>query len=136
MSKPRDEHQKELFRPVLDQTIDLRHPLVLLAEKIDLSFTDGHFRSVCHKRLGQPPLPTRLVAGLQDQYQCGPNVYEALSSRPRTRRAPATIARILSRARFRGSAEKPQSAVTVSFSAGTNARQRTRRAATSSGVSR
>ncbi len=32
MSK-RDEHQKGLFRPVLDQIIDMKHPLVMLAGK-------------------------------------------------------------------------------------------------------
>jgi transposase, IS5 family len=64
MSRPRDERQKELFRPALDQIIDLQHPLVLLAGKIDWSFIDGRFRSVCREGPGQPPLPTRLVAGL------------------------------------------------------------------------
>ena len=64
MSKPRDERQKDLFRPALDQIIDMQHPLVQLAEKIDWGFIDGHFRSVCHEGPGQPPLPTRLVAGL------------------------------------------------------------------------
>jgi len=64
MSKPRDERQKDLFRPSLDQIVNMKHPLVLLAEKIDWAFIDGHFRSVCHEGAGQPPLPTRLVAGL------------------------------------------------------------------------
>ena len=64
MSKPREERQKDLFRPALDQIIDLKHPLVVLAGKIDWGFIDGHFRSVCHEGPGQPPLPTRLVAGL------------------------------------------------------------------------
>ncbi len=45
MSTPRDERQKDLFRPALDQIIDLKHPLVLLAEKIDWSFINGRFRS-------------------------------------------------------------------------------------------
>jgi len=58
MSKPRDERQKDLFRPALDQIIDMRHPLVLLAEKIDWSFIDERFRSVCHEGPGQPPLAT------------------------------------------------------------------------------
>jgi len=64
MSKPRDERQKDLFRPALDQIIDMRHPLVLLAGKIEWGFIDERFRSVCHDGPGQPPLPTRLVAGL------------------------------------------------------------------------
>jgi IS5 family transposase len=64
MSKPRDERQKDLFRPALDQIIDMGHPLVLLAGKIDWGFIDERFRSVCHEGPGQPPLATRLVAGL------------------------------------------------------------------------
>lgn len=64
MSKPREARQKDLFRPALDQIIDMKHPLVLLAQKIDWGFIDGHFRAVCHEGPGQPPLPTRLVAGL------------------------------------------------------------------------
>ena len=35
MSRPRDERQKDLFRPPLDKIIDLGHPLVKLAERID-----------------------------------------------------------------------------------------------------
>ena len=64
MSKPRDERQKDLFRPALDEIIDLGHPLVRLAGEIDWDFLDGRFRSVCTDGAGQPPLPTRLVAGL------------------------------------------------------------------------
>ena len=35
MVKPRDDRHKDLFRPALDQIIDLNHPLVRLAERID-----------------------------------------------------------------------------------------------------
>jgi IS5 family transposase len=38
---PRDERQKELLRPPLDALIDLGHPLVKLAERIDLGFLKG-----------------------------------------------------------------------------------------------
>lgn len=64
MSKPRDERQKDLFRPPLDEIIDLGHPLARLAREIDWGFLDGRFSSVCRAGPGQPPLPTRLVAGL------------------------------------------------------------------------
>jgi IS5 family transposase len=64
MSKPRDERQNDLFRPPLDAIIDLRHPLVRLAGEIDWTFLSGRFSSVCAAGPGQPPLPTRLVAGL------------------------------------------------------------------------
>ena len=64
MSKPRDERQKDLFRPALDQIIDMGHPLVRLAQEIDWSFLERRFASVCEAGPGQPPLPARLVAGL------------------------------------------------------------------------
>jgi IS5 family transposase len=64
MSKPRDERQNDLFRPALDGIINLKHPLVRLAEEIDWAFLDQRFGSVCRAGSGQPPLPTRLVAGL------------------------------------------------------------------------
>jgi IS5 family transposase len=64
MSKPRDDRQKDLFRPPLDRIIDLVHPLARLAEEIDWDFLDIRFSSVCRSGAGQPPLPTRLVAGL------------------------------------------------------------------------
>jgi hypothetical protein len=52
------------LRPALEDIIDLRHPLVRLAREIDWRFLDGRFASVCAASVGQPPLPTRLVAGL------------------------------------------------------------------------
>jgi IS5 family transposase len=42
----------------------LKHPLVLLAEKLDWQFLGGRFAVVCVEGPGQPGLPTRLVAGL------------------------------------------------------------------------
>ncbi|MDH2399059.1 IS5 family transposase [Bradyrhizobium sp. SSUT18] len=64
MSQPRDNRQDDLFRPSLEKIINLRHPLVRLAAEIDWDFLAGRFSSVCRLGPGQPPLPTRLVAGL------------------------------------------------------------------------
>ena len=64
MAKPRDDRQKDLLRPALEEIIDLGHPLVRLAREIDWQFLDGRVASVCTSGPGQPPLPTRLVAGL------------------------------------------------------------------------
>ena len=64
MGKPRDNRQKDLLRPALDEIIDLGHPLVRLAREIGWEFLDGRFSSVCRSGPGQPPLPSRLVAGL------------------------------------------------------------------------
>ena len=64
MSRPRDERQKDLYQPALDQIINMGHPVVKLAGEIDWSFLDRRFDAVCRPGRGQPPLPTRLVAGL------------------------------------------------------------------------
>src|SRR5512135_910175 len=64
MSQPRDDRQDDLFRPSLEKIINLRHPLVRLAAEIDWDFLAARFSSVCRLGPGQPPLPTRLVAGL------------------------------------------------------------------------
>jgi IS5 family transposase len=64
MAKPRDERQKDLFRPALEQIIDMGHPLVRLAAEIDWSFLDRMFGGVYRAGVGQPPLPVRLMAGL------------------------------------------------------------------------
>jgi hypothetical protein len=63
MSQPRDDRQDDLFRPALEKIIDLRHPLVRFAGTIDWDFLARHFSSACRVGPGQPPLPTRLVAG-------------------------------------------------------------------------
>jgi len=64
MSQPRDDRQDDLFRSSLEQIINLRHPLVRLAAEINWDFLAKRFSSVCRVGPGQPPLPTRLVAGL------------------------------------------------------------------------
>ena len=43
MSHPRDDHQDDLFRPSLENIINLRHPLVRLAAAIDWDFLAGRF---------------------------------------------------------------------------------------------
>ena len=64
MSQPRDDRQDDLFGPRLEEIINLRHPLVRLAAEIDWQFLAGRFGSVYRPGPGQPPLPTRLIAGL------------------------------------------------------------------------
>jgi len=64
MARPRDDRQKDLLRPALDQIIDLGHPMARLAGEIDWGFLDQRFASVCEAGPGQPGLPTRLIAGL------------------------------------------------------------------------
>jgi IS5 family transposase len=56
--------QNDLFRARLDQIVDLGHPLARLAATIDWRFLEERFGAVYSDKPGQPPLPTRLMAGL------------------------------------------------------------------------
>jgi IS5 family transposase len=60
----RDSGQSDFFRARLDQIIDLGHPLAKLAATIDWRFLEERFGAVYSDKPGQPPLPTRLMAGL------------------------------------------------------------------------
>ena len=60
----RDSGQGDLLRSRLDQIIDMRHPLVALAHKVDWAFIENTFGEAYKDGPGQPPLPTRLMAGL------------------------------------------------------------------------
>jgi transposase, IS5 family len=60
----RDSGQNDLFRARLDQIVDLSHPLAKLGSAIDWRFLEGRFGAVYADGPGQPPLPTRLMAGL------------------------------------------------------------------------
>jgi hypothetical protein len=65
--KPRERREsgeQDLFRARLDQIIDMKHALVKLARTIDWGFLEGRFGEVYEDGPGQPPLPTRLMAGL------------------------------------------------------------------------
>src|SRR2546422_5236499 len=60
----REGGEQDLFRSRLDQIIDMNHALVKLARAIDWRFLKETFGAVYTDRPGQPPLPTRLMAGL------------------------------------------------------------------------
>src|SRR5262249_16812937 len=64
MSQPRDDRQDDLFQPSLETIINLRHPLVRLAREVDWDFVGRGFGWVWGGGPEQPPLSTRLVAGL------------------------------------------------------------------------
>jgi IS5 family transposase len=63
-SPSRDSGQQDLLRSRLDQIIDMTHPLVMLAGKLDWTFLDKQLGAVYRDGPGQPPLPNRLMAGL------------------------------------------------------------------------
>jgi transposase, IS5 family len=60
----RETGKQDLFRSRLDQIIDLNHALAKLARTIDWGFLEERFGVVYTDGPGQPPLPTRLMAGL------------------------------------------------------------------------
>jgi IS5 family transposase len=60
----RDRGQNDLFRARLDQIVDMNHALAKLGRQIDWTFLEEAFGSVYSDGPGQPPLPTRLMAGL------------------------------------------------------------------------
>ncbi|MGA8312936.1 MAG: IS5 family transposase [Terriglobales bacterium] len=60
----RESGDQDLFRSRLDQIIDMEHALTKLARSIDWRFLDEKFGAVYKDGPGQPPLPTRLMAGL------------------------------------------------------------------------
>src|SRR3979411_972060 len=60
----RETGEQDLFRSRLDQIIDMKHPLVTLGRAVDWRFLEERFGEVYTDSPGQPPLPTRLMAGL------------------------------------------------------------------------
>ena len=61
--KPQHRDQAELFRSRLDQILDRRHPLFVLADQIDWAVFDTKFGRLYADK-GRPALPTRLMVGL------------------------------------------------------------------------
>ena len=64
--RPREQSkgQDDLFRSRLDQIIDMKHELVRLAGLVDWPLLDQKLGDMYTDGPGQPPLPTRLMAGL------------------------------------------------------------------------
>ena len=60
----RESGKQDLFRSRLDQIIDMNHALAKLARSIDWWFLEERLGAVYSDGPGQPPLPTRLMAGL------------------------------------------------------------------------
>lgn len=60
----RETGQADIFRSRLDQIIDLNHPLARLARTIGWEFLETECGAVYSDGPGQPPLATRLMAGI------------------------------------------------------------------------
>jgi len=62
--KPSQPQTTELFRPLLDEQLNMRHPLIRLAGLMDWEQIEQHFVACFTSDRGRPALPPRLVAGL------------------------------------------------------------------------
>ena len=62
IGKSPDRHQRELFRPLLTDFIDMTDDLVLLGQKIDWSYFEKEFAPL-YSNTGQPAMPVRLMVG-------------------------------------------------------------------------
>lgn len=62
IGKPANQNQRNLFQPLLREFINLKHELVLLADKIDWSYFEKEFAPL-YSKTGKPAMPIRLMIG-------------------------------------------------------------------------
>jgi len=62
IGKSKTQKQRDLFKPLLSDFIDMSHELVLLANKIDWNYFEDEF-SVYYSHTGKPSMPIRLMVG-------------------------------------------------------------------------
>jgi IS5 family transposase len=73
IGKSPDRHQRELFRPLLTDFIDMTDDLVLLGQRIDWNYLEKEFAPL-YSNTGQPAMPVRLMVGcliLKQLYNLG-----------------------------------------------------------------
>ena len=64
MKPKKPDNSPDLFRSQLSQMLNMRHPLVRLSEQINWEKLESSIDVIYSDGAGQPPLPTRLLAGL------------------------------------------------------------------------
>jgi IS5 family transposase len=62
IGKTSNQNQRNLFKPLLIDFIDLRHGLILLSDKIDWNYFEKSFSSL-YSSTGKPAMPIRLMVG-------------------------------------------------------------------------
>jgi len=62
VGKSKTQNQGDLFKPLLSDFIDMKHELVLLAQKIDWQYFEDEF-SGFYSHTGKPAMPIRLMVG-------------------------------------------------------------------------
>ena len=60
--KSDESKQRDLFRPMLKDFIDLDHELVLLSDKIEWKYFENEFEEF-YSPIGRPSMPVRLMVG-------------------------------------------------------------------------
>ncbi len=63
VGKSPNQKQRDLFNPMLEDFIDMKHELVLLANKIDWSYFEKEFAPL-YSHTGRPSVPIRLLVGV------------------------------------------------------------------------
>ncbi|AEI14124.1 transposase IS4 family protein [Flexistipes sinusarabici DSM 4947] len=61
--KKQDSTTQELLEPLLVNIIDMKHPLIQLADKIDWEYFEKEFGSLYHRNDGRPGIPIRMMVG-------------------------------------------------------------------------
>lgn len=61
--KPQKNNQADLFRQRLDNLLNMRHELVILADGVDWNRLDDHFGKFFSEN-GRPAIPSRMMIGL------------------------------------------------------------------------
>jgi len=62
IGKSPNRNERDMFRPLLSDFIDMKHELVLLSERIDWNYFEKEFAPL-YSRMGQPAEPIRLMVG-------------------------------------------------------------------------
>ena len=62
IGNPPNQKQRDLFKPLLVDFIDMGHELVLLGNEIDWKYFESEF-SELYSHTGQPSMPIRLMVG-------------------------------------------------------------------------
>src|SRR5262249_28238370 len=95
MSQPRDDRQDDLFRPVLEEIINLRHPLVRLAGEIDWVSAFATATTAC---IVYPPLTLSFPANL---HAFSKREFATTYLRSNSRSLPTTVTALVAGFEFR-----------------------------------
>ena len=64
MKPKKPDNSADLFRSQLSQMLNMSHPLIKLSQRMNWSKLEEQIDVMYSDNAGQPPLPTRLLAGL------------------------------------------------------------------------